>query len=95
MTAKSVQTGKILAKEVKEYFQIGLDFEGDRRYGAWQIKDIIDYTLPPRAITTEKFYFVFEPQTKIVDLDIVIKYIHKPNVEFTVHKLNYKVEYTN
>lgn len=94
MTAKSAQTGKILAKEVKEYFQIGLDFDGDRRYGAWQIKDIIDYTLPPRATTTEKFYLVFEPQTKTVNLEIVVKYIHRKGVEFTVHKLNYKIDYS-
>lgn len=93
MTAKERQSGKVLLQQKKEYFEIGLDWDGDRRYGAWQIKDIVDYTLPPRTTTTEKFYLVFEPETKAVDLEVKVRYVHKPGVEFLVHHYKETIEW--
>lgn len=93
MTAKERKSGKVLWQQKKEYFEIGLDWDGDRRYGAWQIKDIVDYTLPPRTTTTEKFYLVFEPETKAVDLEVKVRYVHKPGVEFLVHHYKETIEW--
>lgn len=93
VTAKERKSGKVLWQQKKEYFEIGLDWDGDRRYGAWQIKDIVDYTLPPRTTTTEKFYLVFEPETKAVDLEVKLRYVHKPGVEFLVHHYKETIEW--
>lgn len=93
LTARDKNSGKVLWKDKKEYFEIGLDWDGDRRYGAWQIKDIIDFSLPPRTTTTEKFYIIFNPETVSVELELKVKYIHKAGLEFLVHDLKYALDY--
>ncbi|MCS7200125.1 MAG: hypothetical protein NZ850_07255 [Caldimicrobium sp.] len=93
LTAKDKKTGKVIWSDKREYFEIGLDWDGDRRYGAWQIKDIIDFSLPPRTTTTEKFYVIFNPDTKEVDLEIKVRYIHRAGLEFLVHDLKYSLNY--
>lgn len=93
VTAKERKSGKVLWQQKKEYFEIGLDWDGDRRYGAWQIKDIVDYTLPPRTTTTEKFYLIFEPETKNIEIEVKVRYIHKPGLEFLVHHYKETIDY--
>lgn len=87
------QKGKVVWSQKKEYFQPGLDLDGDRRYGAWQIKDILDFALPPRKTTTEKYYAVFEEGVQKVDLEVKVTYSHKKGEEFTIHTYKKTLEY--
>jgi hypothetical protein len=88
------QDGKEIWKQSKEYFEIGLDWDGDRRYGAWQIKDIVDYSLPPRTTTTEKFYPVFPKEVKKATLQIKVTYRHKAGTDFVVHDIKKELDFT-
>lgn len=93
MTAKDTVTGKVVWSQKKEFFEPGLDLDGDRRYGAWQMKDVLDFTLPPRKTTTEKYYAVFPEASKKVELEVTVKYFHKPGTEFLVHTDKRTLEY--
>lgn len=66
MTAKDVEGNQLFYKE-KNWFEIGLDPDRDMRYGAWQIKEIIDLTLPPLQTQREQYLVHFD-----TDIDEVI-----------------------
>lgn len=91
-TAKD-QNGKIVWSQKKDFFEPGIDLDGDRRYGAWQMKDVLDFTLPPRQTTTEKYYAIFGEGVTKADLEVKITYFHKKGVEFVVHSYNKTLEY--
>ncbi len=74
MTAKDLETGKVLHQEKKEYFEIGLDIEGRMRYGAWQIKELADLTLPPLQKRDERFLFTLPEETKEALVDVKVYY---------------------
>ncbi|MCG6552862.1 MAG: cytochrome c family protein [Candidatus Magnetominusculus sp. LBB02] len=76
---------KVVWTAQKEFFEPGLDTDGNRRYDTWQIKDILDYSLQPRKTTTEKYYAVFPEHEKLIKLEAKITYIHKDGLEFPVH----------
>ena len=46
MTAKNLDeknaAKQVMFKESKTWFEIGVDLDGNMRYGAWQIKEIIE-----------------------------------------------------
>ncbi len=60
VTAKDPETGKVLYHDTRKYFEIGLDLDGFMRYGAWQIKEIVDLTLQPLKTQHERFFFTFD-----------------------------------
>ncbi|MDI6801816.1 MAG: hypothetical protein QMD01_07195 [Thermodesulfovibrionales bacterium] len=91
--AKDNASGKVIWSQKKEYFEPGLDLDGDRRYGAWQMKDILDFTLPPRRTTTEKYYAVFPEGANKIDLEVKVVYFHKAGTEFVVHHDKRTLEY--
>ncbi|RMD59981.1 MAG: hypothetical protein D6828_00725 [Nitrospirae bacterium] len=62
MTAKD-ENGKILLQKKKEYIHIGIDVDNYQRYGAWQIKEIIDLAIQPREVTKERFELAFPKET--------------------------------
>ncbi len=70
MTAKDAD-GNELFKNEKKWFEIGIDPDKDMRYGAWQIKEIIDLTLPPLATQKEQYLIHFD--TDIDELNIEAK----------------------
>ncbi len=74
MTAKDHATGKLLYQEKKEYFEIGLDLDGYMRYGAWQIKEIVDLTLQPLTTRHERFFITFPKEIDAVDLSVNVYY---------------------
>ncbi|MBF0466266.1 MAG: hypothetical protein HQK88_14840 [Nitrospirae bacterium] len=76
---------KVIWSARKEFFEPGIDIEGNRRYDAWEIKDILDYSLPPRKTTTEKYYAVFPEKEKLVKIEVNIVYIHKDGLQFPVN----------
>lgn len=92
MIAKD-QTGKVVWSQKKDFFEPGIDLDGDRRYGAWQMKDVLDFTLPPRQTTTEKYYAVFGEGVTKVDLEVNVIYFHNPANKFTVHTYKKTLEY--
>ncbi|MBF0458118.1 MAG: hypothetical protein HQK99_09510 [Nitrospirae bacterium] len=76
---------KVIWSAQKEFFEPGLDIEGNRRYDTWEIKDILDYSLQPRKTTTEEYYAVFPEREKLVKIEAKLVYIHKEGLEFPVH----------
>ncbi len=70
MTAKD-SDGKELFKSEKKWFEIGVDPDRDMRYGAWQIKGIIDLTLPP--LTTQREQYLVHFDTDIDEVTVEAK----------------------
>lgn len=87
------EKGRVVWRDNKEYFEIGLDWYGNRRFVSYEIKDLVDFSLPPREITTERFYAIFPQDVKKVELIIRVKYYIKPGVEFLVHEEKRTLEY--
>lgn len=85
VTAKT-DTGTVVVIGKREYWEIGLDLEGDHRVGAWQIKEILDLTLPPRKTTSERFIMELPEKTKSADVEVKLTYFPSPKTELTVHK---------
>lgn len=72
MTAKD-NKGK-LYKDVKSYYQIGVDLDGYMREGAWQIKEVIDLTLPPLSTKKEHVVFEFAGDVSSADVSVDLYY---------------------
>lgn len=70
----------------KEYWEIGLDLDGNHRYGAWQIKEIVDLTLPPRKTVEERFLAELPEGTKSADVDITVTYHPSKKITLDVFK---------
>jgi hypothetical protein len=61
-------------KEVKSYYPIGIDLDGYMRYGAWQIKEMIDLTLQPKTIQKEQVIFEFDKDITSADVAVNVYY---------------------
>jgi hypothetical protein len=77
----------------KEYREIGVDLEGNERLGAWQIKEIIDLTLPPGKTTQERFVTEFPEGTKSADIEVILTYYLTPAYQSVVHRVSRKVSF--
>lgn len=77
----------------KEYWEIGLDLEGDHRMGAWQIKEILDLTLPPRKTTKEQFITPLDENTKSAEVEVKVTYYPAPKTEILVHQVTKKLTF--
>ena len=73
MTAKD-NKGNELFKAEKTWFEIGVDTDRDMRYGAWQIKEIIDLTLPPKQTQAERFLMHFDTDSEFVTIEAKLWY---------------------
>lgn len=95
VTAKT-DTGIVVNIGKKEYWELGMDIDGDHRMGAWQIKEVVDLTLPPRKTTTERFLQELPPETKSAEVGIKVTYYpsgtDKKGIEVhnVVKKLNFE-----
>ncbi len=58
----------------KKYFEIGRDLEGRMRYGAWQIKEIVDLTLQPMETRKEQFLVNFDTDVEEVEIEANLSY---------------------
>lgn len=92
VTAKD-NNGKELFKSEKKYFEIGVDTDRDMRYGAWQIKEIIDLTLPPKQTQKEQFLMNFDSDTEEVTIDVKLWYYVSGKNGHVVHSVTEKLEY--
>jgi len=78
-----------LFKASKTWFEIGVDMDRDMRYGAWQIKEIIDLTLPPLQTQKEQFLINFDTDTEEVEIEAKLFYYisgKKGDIIYTVNK---------
>lgn len=73
MTAKT-DKGTTVSIGRKEYWEIGLDGDGDHRLGAWQIKEVLDLSLQPLKTTKEQFVTGLPPDTKSAELEIKVTF---------------------
>ncbi|OAG28154.1 hypothetical protein TH606_03170 [Thermodesulfatator autotrophicus] len=74
MIAKDMDSGKVLHQEKRNYFEIGLDLDGFMRYGAWQIKEIIDLTLQPLKTQHERFFFTLDKGVNKAEIEVNVYY---------------------
>lgn len=93
MTAKNLKEKDAekqeLFKASKTWFEIGVDMDRDMRYGAWQIKEIIDLTLPPLQTQKEQFLINFDTDTEEVEIEAKLFYYisgKKGDIIYTVNK---------
>ncbi len=61
-------------KETRSYYPIGVDLDGYMRYGAWQIKEIVDLTLQPKTIQKEQVVFEFDKDVESADVTVNVYY---------------------
>lgn len=92
VTAKD-DNGKELFKTEKNYFEIGVDMDGDMRYGAWQIKEIIDLTLPPQQTQKEQYLLHFDTDTKVVHVTARLWYYLTGTKGDIVHEVTKTLNY--
>ena len=92
VTAKT-NAGKVITMGKKEYWEIGLDLDNEHRMGAWQIKEILDLTLPPRKTTTERFVTELPKGTKSADVEVTVTYKPAKKITLDVHRVVKKLTF--
>jgi hypothetical protein len=92
VTAKT-DKGTVVPIGKKEYWELGMDTDGYHRVGAWQIKEFIDLTLPPRATTTERFVAELPADTTSADVDVKVTYYPSPKTELLIHQVTKKLTF--
>ena len=92
VTAKN-SDGKKLFSASKTYFEIGVDTDRDMRYGAWQIKELIDLTLPPMQTQKEQFLMHFDTDTDEVLLEVKLWYFISGGKKELVSSVSRTLEY--
>ena len=92
MTAKD-NKGNELFKAEKTWFEIGVDTDRDMRYGAWQIKEIIDLTLPPKQIQSERYLMHFDTDTEFVTIEAKLWYYIKVSKGDVVYDFKKTLEF--
>ncbi len=80
----------------EKYFEIGRDQQNRMRYGAWQIKEILDLTLQPMQTRREQYLMHFDTDVEEVEIEATLSYFisgKKGDVVYTVkEKLTYEPE---
>ena len=78
MTAKNLSEEDPKKQEIfkaqKTWFEIGVDLDRYMRYGAWQIKEIIDLTLPPMQTQKEQYLIHFDTDIDEVEIEVKLSY---------------------
>ena len=92
MTAKD-SDGKVFFDEKKTWFEIGVDTDRDMRYGAWQIKEVIDLTLPPLQTQKERFIIHFDTETDEAEIEAKLWYYISGKKGDVIYTVNRKFEY--
>ncbi len=85
--AESDPEKQVIFADSKKYFEIGRDMEGRMRYGAWQIKEIVDLTLQPLETKKEEFLMNFDTDVEEVEIEAVLTYFvsgKKKDVVYTI-----------
>jgi hypothetical protein len=92
VTAKT-DKGTVVPMGKKEYWELGMDIDGYHRMGAWQIKEIIDLTLPPRKTTKEQFIAELPDGTTSADVEVKVTYFPAAKKELVIHQVTKKLTF--
>ena len=92
MTARD-DDGKIFFENRKKYFEIGVDTDRDMRYGAWQIKEVIDLTLPPLQTQKEQYLIHFDTDTTAATVEAKLWYYLSGSKGSVVHAVTKDLEF--
>jgi hypothetical protein len=92
VTAKT-DKGTVVPMGKKEYWELGMDTDGYHRVGAWQIKEIVDLTLPPRKTTKERFVTELPEGTTAADVEVKVTYLPGPKTELVIHRETRKLTF--
>ena len=82
-----------LFKKTKTWFEIGLDLDGDMRYGAWQIKETIDLTLPPKNTQQERYIMNFDTDVEEVLIEAKLYYYISGGKGEVIHSVSKTLSY--
>jgi hypothetical protein len=84
---------QVLFSAQKKYFEIGKDLQGRMRYGAWQIKEIVDLTLQPMQVQKERFLLNFDTDIEEVEITVTLSYYVSGKSGGPVHTFAEKISY--
>ena len=84
---------QVMFSDQKKYFEIGRDMEGRMRYGAWQIKEIVDLTLQPMEIKKEQFMMNFDTDVENVEIEAVLTYFVSGKLKDVVYSVKENIAY--
>lgn len=65
---------QVIFSTQKKYFEIGRDLDNRMRYGAWQIKEIVDLTLQPMQTRREQFLINFDTDVEEISIEATLSY---------------------
>lgn len=67
--------------------------DGRMRYGAWQIKEIVDLTLQPLEIKKEQFLMNFDTDVEEVEIEAVLTYFVSGKIKDVVYSVKENVAF--
>ncbi len=91
--AESDPEKQVIFAGSKKYFEIGRDMEGRMRYGAWQIKEIVDLTLQPLETKKEEFLMNFDTDVEEVEIEAVLTYFVSGKKKDVVYSIKENIAY--
>lgn len=91
--AESDPEKQVIFADSKKYFEIGRDMEGRMRYGAWQIKEIVDLTLQPLETKKEEFLMNFDTDVEEVEVEAVLTYFVSGKKKDVVYSIKENIAY--
>ncbi len=87
---------QVMFSAQEKYFEIGRDLQNRMRYGAWQIKEIVDLTLQPMQTRREQYLMNFDTDVEEIEIEAILSYFisgKKGDVVYSVkEKLTYELE---
>jgi hypothetical protein len=86
---------QVLFSASKSWWEIGKDLNDRMRYGAWQIKEIVDLTLQPMDVAKQQYLIHFDTDVSQVEIEAKLSYFisgKKGDVIYTEKK---KLTYDN
>lgn len=84
---------QLLFSAQKKYFEIGRDTQNRMRYGAWQIKEIVDLTLQPMHTQREQFQMNFDTDIEQVEIEAKLSYFINGKKGDVIYSYKEIVEY--
>lgn len=65
---------QVMFSAQEKYFEIGRDLQNRMRYGAWQIKEIVDLTLQPMQTRREQYLMNFDTDVEEIEIEANLSY---------------------
>jgi len=97
VTAKNLgiedESKQVLFTAQKNYFEIGRDLDNRMRYGAWQIKEIVDLTLQPMQKRREQYLLNFDTDVEEVEIEATLSYFINGKKGDVVYSVTEKILY--